>query len=162
MVRTTDHDSSLYGSTILASTRRGANNIPGTALALFCLLLTAGVAYAQDPDAERDDHFGTTLARGDFNGDRYEDLLQGKTEREFGGSLYPGHDPDWQKTTDKPRAQHRDQSLRKVRIMKSQHVRSFLTTLVAFLAARHISSRRSTAPHPRPIITNAPEEISNR
>lgn len=41
------------------------------------LLLAAPVAYAQDAMAERRDQFGSTLARGDFNGDGYEDLAIG-------------------------------------------------------------------------------------
>ena len=41
------------------------------------LLLATPVAYAQDAMAERRDQFGSTLARGDFNGDGYEDLAIG-------------------------------------------------------------------------------------
>jgi FG-GAP repeat len=48
--------------------------------ALLCVLLLAGPAvHAQsgDPYAEANDHFGTAVAHGDFNGDNYQDLAVG-------------------------------------------------------------------------------------
>src|SRR5688572_17250544 len=49
------------------------------AVLVCALLLAAPAAHAQvgDARAEDDDHFGSSVARGDFNGDGYQDLAVG-------------------------------------------------------------------------------------
>src|SRR5688572_15693243 len=49
------------------------------AVLVCALLLAAPAAHAQsgDANAEVDDHFGSSVARGDFNGDGYHDLAVG-------------------------------------------------------------------------------------
>ena len=44
---------------------------------LGMLLMPVHAAWAQDAAAEKSDGFATTLARGDFNGDRRQDVAVG-------------------------------------------------------------------------------------
>jgi hypothetical protein len=64
---------------------------PRLALALSGLLLAGSAAHAQFGDlaAEAGDRFGEVVARGDFNGDTYQDLAVGVPWEGLGGGAVP-------------------------------------------------------------------------
>jgi hypothetical protein len=57
------------------------------------VLLASLAAYPQDPDAEDQDYFGSVLARGDFNGDGFEDLAVGIPQEDIANGPAWEHQP---------------------------------------------------------------------